>query len=147
MDWDPTTCYHQVCVSNPPFRTMRADTLKQLRNHIEQLHGKTLSELHLHLLDGISDIPSIRSDLNNIDYLVSEWELLASYQINVLKENIKLVYYPTVPLDKQHKPKPNQPNFCGTCYNSDSTYSREWWRSKGILVSDRIWQEIVNISK
>jgi hypothetical protein len=108
-------------------------TLKQLRNHIEQLHGKTLSELHLHL--------------NNIDYLVSEWELLASYQINVLKENIKPVYYPTVPLDKQHDLVPNQPDFCGTCYNSDSTYSRDWWQSKGILVSDRIWQEIVNISK
>lgn len=133
MDWDPMTRRHQVCVSNPPFRTMQASTLIQLRNYVERLHDKTLIELHLHL--------------NNIDYLVSEWELLASYQNNILEQNVELVYYPTVPLDKELVLVPDQPDFCGTCYTSDSAYSRQWWQTKGIQVSDRIWQEVVNISK
>lgn len=135
MDWDPTTYRHQVCVSNPPFRNMQANTLQSLRNYVQQLHNKTIEEIHI-------------KDLNNIDYSVSEWELLSSFQIAVLKNNVDLVYYPTVPLD-QARPdsNPNQPNFCGTCYNSDSGYTREWWSTKAIQVSDHIWNIISKISK
>lgn len=127
MDWEPGTCRHQVCVSNPPFRTMSSTTLKQLRQRVEQ-QGQSIADLHL-TVDNLA---------------VSEWELIANFQLNVLKEDIPLVYYPTVSIDGNQT---SSFDHCATCYNTDSSYSREWWQSKGIEVSDRIWQEVVNISK
>jgi len=135
MDWTPTTYGHQVCVSNPPFRNMQANTLQSLRNYVQQLHNKTIEEIHI-------------KNLSNINYSVSEWELLSSFQITVLKNNVDLDYYPTVPLDQASlDPNSNQPNFCGTGYNSDSQYTREWWSTKEIQVSDHIWNIISKISK
>lgn len=129
MNWDPTTQRHQVCVSNPPFRTMTSSTLRQLRNHIETLHNTGIIELHQKL---------------NSECSVSEWELIASFQLHVLKEDIPVVYYPTVPIrDDRGSPF----DYCATCYDTDKAYDRDWWKSKGVGVSDRIWQEVVNISK
>lgn len=129
MNWDPATRRHQVCVSNPPFRTMDKSTLRQLRKHVEDHHGIGIIEAH-HKLNG--------------DYSVSEWELIASFQLRVLKEDIPVIYYPTVPIgDDRGSPF----DHCATCYNTDREYGREWWKSKGIEVSDQIWQEVVNISK
>jgi len=129
----------QVCVSNPPFRTMTAQILQQLQTHVEQTTGKDLIAWH-HELINLSDE---RHRLS-----ISEWELLANFQQYVLKEDINLVYYPTIPLGETIKyPAPTQPDYCGTCYTSDSAYSRAWWRKQGFEVSDRIWNEIVKISK
>ena len=127
MDWEPGTRRHQVCVSNPPFRTMSSTTLQQLRQHIEQ-QGQSAADSH-----------------STVDHLaVSEWELIANFQLNVLKQDIPLVYYPTVAIDSgQTSPV----DYCATCYDADSAYSQEWWKSKGIMVSDRIWQILSKISK
>jgi hypothetical protein len=130
MDWYPDTRRHQVCVSNPPFRTMQSHILQKLRAYIEQLHNQTVIQLH-----------------ERTNHLVSEWELIANFQIHVLKENINLVYYATVPMDNPPTPGQHRPNYCSTCYNSDSGYTREWWGTKGIQVSDRIWNIISKISK
>jgi hypothetical protein len=115
MDWQPGTYRHQVCVSNPPFRIMQAQTLQKLRAHVEQLHGQPFIQLH-----------------QRTDHLVSEWELIANFQTHVLKENINLVYYPTVPIDKPQLTNPNQPDYCGTCYQGDQEFDSYWWQQKGI---------------
>lgn len=128
MDWEPGTRRHQVCVSNPPFRTMSAETLLQLRRHIEQQCNQSVADIHL-TVDNLA---------------VSEWELIANFQLTVLKEDIPLVYYPTVLLGSNQK---SPVDHCGTCYETDIAYSREWWQSKEIRVSDRIWSILSKISK
>ena len=129
----------QVCVSNPPFRTMTAQALQDLRTHVVQCHNKDLITIHKELIT----IPELNCQIS-----ISEWELLANFQQHVLKQDINLVYYPTVPLGETIKyTTPTQPNYCGTCYASDSAYSREWWRKQGIEVADTIWNEISKISK
>ena len=133
MDWEPGTYRHQVCVSNPPFRTMKTHTLQQLRYHIEKLHKKTIEELHISVIG-----------LNNLDYSISEWELIANFQIHVLKEIIPLVYYPTIPMDDING---SPYNYCRTCYTSDSAFNKDWWKEKNIHVDDSIWYSILNISK
>lgn len=127
MDWEPGTRRHQVCVSNPPFRTMSAVTLQQLRQHIEQ-QGLSVADVHL-TVDNLA---------------VSEWELIANFQLHVLKQDIPLVYYPTVAIDSNQT---STVDYCATCYETDQAYSREWWQSKGITISDRIWQQVINIAK
>ena len=133
MDWEPGTYRHQVCVSNPPFRTMKTHTLQQLQYHIEKLHKKTIEELHISV-----------TGLNNHDYSISEWELIANFQIHVLKEIIPLVYYPTIPIDDING---SPYNYCRTCYTSDSAFNKDWWKEKNIHVDDSIWYSILNISK
>ena len=133
MDWEPGTYRHQVCVSNPPFRTMKTHTLQQLRYHIEKLHKKTIEELHISVIG-----------LNNLDYSISEWELIANFQIHVLKEIIPLVYYPTIPMDDING---SPYNYCRTCYTSDSAFNKDWWKEKNIHVDDSIWYSILNIFK
>ena len=127
MNWQSGTCRHQVCVSNPPFRTMTANTLIKLRTHIEQLHKQPLTRLLL-----------------NADQSLSEWEILASFQNIILKENIPVVYYPTTLIGKNNK---SHLNYCSTCFTTDSAFNRSWWQEKNIAVNDRIWNNIVNISK
>jgi hypothetical protein len=114
IDW---TADHsdQVCVSNPPFRTMWSDTLQQLRSHIEQLHNNSMIAIH-----------------QQLKHLMSEWELIANFQTHVLKQNIELVYYPTVPLSTVYNSMPNQPDYCGTSYQGDSEFDANWWQQKGI---------------
>ena len=129
----------QICVSNPPFRTMTAKSLGQLRTHVAQYHNKDLITIHKELLDTYG---------SSYQVAISEWELLANFQQHVSKQDIDLVYYPTVPLGETIKyTTPTQPDYCGTCYSSDSAYGREWWIEQGITVSDRIWNEISKISK
>lgn len=115
MDWQPGTRRHQVCVSNPPFRTMDSVVLQKLRAHIEQLHGQSVVQLH-----------------QRTAHLVSEWELIANFQTHTLKENINLVYYPTVPMHKPYTTLLKQSNYCGTCYQGDLEFDSVWWQQKGI---------------
>jgi hypothetical protein len=129
MDWEPGTRRHQVCVSNPPFRTMYSQTLKQLRIHIETLHNQTVTQLHL------------------TESMASEWELIANFQLLVLKNTVDLVYYPTIPMIDPPLISANQPSYCATCYNTDADFDRQWWHSKGIAVSDQLWKKLFNIAR
>jgi len=129
MDWESGTYRHQVCVSNPPFRTMYAQTLKQLRIHIETLHNQTVTQLHL------------------TESMASEWELIANFQLLVLKNTVDLVYYPTIPMIDPPLISANQPSYCATCYNTDADFDRQWWHSKGIVISDQLWKKLFNIAR
>jgi hypothetical protein len=106
IDWQPNNT-GQVCVSNPPFRTMQAHTLRSLRAYVEQLHQKSMIEIH-----------------QKLNYLMSEWELIANFQVHVVKQSVDLVYYPTLPMQ--------YPNYCKTCYHGDSEFDTQWWHQKEI---------------
>jgi len=114
IDWNQDHL-DQVCVSNPPFRTMHADVLRQLRTYVQQLHNRSFVELH-----------------QQWKHLMSEWELIANFQTHILKQPIELIYYPTVPLSIVYNNQPNQPNYCGTSYQGDSEFDAIWWQQKGI---------------
>ena len=127
MDWVPGTTHHQVCVSNPPFRTMQANTLVQLRNYVETQHSVSLAQLHKQLDQSLS---------------MSEWELIANFQQHILAQDINLIYYPTVPIEQE--PDPNQNPCCGTCYSNDQAVGRSWFETQNITVSDDIWTKSLN---
>jgi hypothetical protein len=114
IDWQPDNT-DQVCVSNPPFRTMQAHTLQSLRTHIEQRHQKSMIEIH-----------------QKLNYLMSEWELIANFQVHVVKQSVDLVYYPTVPMQSTPVTVANQPDYCKTCYHGDSEFDAQWWHQKEI---------------
>lgn len=111
IDWRPDN-RDQVCVSNPPFRTMQAHTLQLLRAHVEQQHQKSMIQIH-----------------QKLACLMSEWELIANFQTHVLKQNIDLVYCPTLPMNTNMV---SQSNYCKTCYHGDSEFNAEWWHQKEI---------------
>jgi len=140
MNWVSGTSYYQVCVSNPPFRTMTAKTLQQLRIHVENLHNNTLEGMHRS--GGIYRV-GCKEDYDR--YSVSEWELIANFQINLLKENVPLVYYPTAP---PGTPATSQKyNFCITDFGSRTEYSRDWWNKQDVTVPDTIWNNLLKITR
>lgn len=128
----------QVCVSHPPFRTMQAQDLAQLRTHVEQLHDCDFAEWHQqHITSGGGKLNKDGSPR----YLMSEWELLATFQNTVLGQNINLTHFQTdYAIGEQAKT-------CGTCFCTDSEFGRDWWHNAGIVVSDQIWQIVSKISK
>ena len=111
-----------VCVSDPPFRSMSAQILKQLRNHIGdriQLTGAGMSE----------------------------WELIENFRQHVLGESLKLVRYaPHNILNPDKKLDYFSHQFL-THYGTDRNLGKEYFVNQSVTVSDRIWQKIVNISK
>jgi len=117
-------------VSNPPFRTMQANTLRQLRQHVESVHNISFDQLHA-----------------SVGGNMSEWALIANFQLTVLNQSVPLVYYPTVTIGQPVTLIPGQPDYCATCYVTDSAFGQAWWQEKQIDTDDRIWEYIVNISK
>lgn len=124
----------QVCVTDPSFRTMDKQTLIDLRNHVEQVHQKSISEIHLNY-----------ENTSLMD--VTEWELLESFKLYVQGRNPNLVRYAPHSLTNP----PDNLNFFThqflTCYNADKDFGRDWFSDQGVLVSDRIWQILSNINR
>jgi len=140
MNWIPDTTYHQVCVSYPPFRTMTAKTLQQLRDHVENLHSNTFENMHQS-----GGIYRVGHGEDYDHYSVSEWELIANFQINILHETIPLVYYPTA-----YPGTPITPckyDFCVSGFDCDTAYPRDWWANYNITVSDTIWNNLFKIPR
>lgn len=139
MDWAPDRrC--QVCVSNPPFRTMQAATLQKLRQHIQHLHGVGVIEAHTQMYNethvGSGDAP----------FIESEWELIENFRTHVLGEDIDPIYYPTVAWsDTDYNLKNIE--FCTTCFASDAQLGRAWFEKQNILISDQLWQHLEQINK
>jgi hypothetical protein len=129
----------QVCVSHPPFRTMHAQNLVRLREHVEQQLGCGFVDWHQqHLTHNGGDL----NPDGTPQYLMSEWELLVTFQSTVLRQDIGLTQFQTDYTIGE------TPRTCGTCYDTDSAYSRDWWHDYAkIQVSDCIWNEISKISK
>jgi len=129
----------QVCVSHPPFKTMRAQDLIQLRSYVEQQVGCDFINWHQ------QHITHFGGDLNpdgTPRYLMSEWELLATFQTAVLKQDIGLTQFQTdYTIGKE-------PKICGTCFCTDSAFGRDWWHNyAGITVDNSIWDIVSKISK
>ena len=124
----------QVCMSDPPFRTMSKKVLIDLRNHVEMIHKRPLDEVHL--------------DYQNEKAInVSEWELIESFKKYITQENLNLVRYAPHRLENI----PDNLNFFThqflTCYNSDSKFGREFFQKWNVNVSDDLWQILSNISR
>ena len=134
IDWTDTNTA-QVCVSNPPFRTMNKETLIALRKYIFDTHQKDLVDFYLDIQAGGQHL------------LMSEWELLANFEKHILKQDPDLVHYPTYFIDNPPKDLPVNLNYCLTCYVTDSGFERGWWQHKQIDVDNRIWNHILEIPK
>lgn len=132
MNWSPGTYYHQVCVSNPPWRWMNSKILVNLQTYVKDCHGMSLSDFHL----------TKESQL----MLITEWELLANFEQYILQRPLNLVYFPTVPITNALECTDNN-IFCKTCYCADAALGREWFANRGIVVPDVIWQTISLISR
>lgn len=112
----------QVCVSNPPFRTVESNTLQELRNHVgKQIHTTGPG--------------------------MSEWELIENFKQKVQAKELNLVKYAP---HRLNDPSANLKYFDHqflTCYNTDSDLGREWFVDQGIQTTDRIWQILSNINR
>ena len=82
LDWAPGR-RAQVCVSNPPFRTMTANTLRKLREHTQALRGQDLIESHTWLYNTTEFLPN-----GDAPFIESEWELIENFRVHVLGEDI-----------------------------------------------------------
>jgi hypothetical protein len=140
MDWAPE-CRAQVCVSNPPFRTMQANTLQKLRQHIQDLRGQNVTQAHTWLYD---DMHTAGGDA---PFIESEWELIENFRAHVLHEDLNLIYYPTVPWHSLAINKAKNMEFCTTCFASDAQLGRHWFEQQDILISDSVWQRLAQINK
>jgi hypothetical protein len=140
MNWIPDTTYYQVCVSYPPFRTMTAKTLQQLRDHVENLHSNTFENMHQS-----GGIYRVGHGEDYDHYSVSEWELIANFQINILHETIPLVYYPTAYPGTPITPR--KYDFCVSGFDCDTAYPRDWWANYNVIVSDTIWNNLLKIPR
>jgi hypothetical protein len=134
IDWVDTKTA-QVCVSNPPFRTMKKETLKLLRDFFFQTHQKDIVQFQL-------DIQP-----HHKNFLTSEWELLANFEKNILNHDLNLVHYPTYPIDQPPEDSSTGSDYCLTCYVTDSGFDRAWWQHKQINVDDKTWFRICEIPK
>lgn len=109
----------QVCVSNPPFRTMQATVLKQLRNYV----GKKL---------------------NQTGPGMSEWELIENFRQQVLGQQLNLVKYAPHSLGDTTADLDYFDYQFLTCYGTDKDLGRDFF---DFLISDRIWQILSNINR
>ena len=139
MDWIPDR-RAQVCVSNPPFRTMHAKTLQQLRDYIMDLRGHTIEQAHSWLYDtfynGIGEAP----------FIESEFELIENFRTHVLKENLNLIYYPVV--DSFYEPDSTHiEEYCVTNFVTDHVLGKRWLDQQNIVVTDEMWTRLQKINK
>jgi hypothetical protein len=132
IDWEPTNTA-QVCVSNPPFRSMTAQDLEALRNYVETLHNQSFVDVWTRCT-------------TRFDCLASEWELLENFKTHVQQQPSHLTYYPTCPKDHV-KTKQSGPDFCEHHFMSDASFGRDELAKLNIEVTDQIWQHLEKISK
>jgi hypothetical protein len=141
MNW-ASDCRAQVCVSNPPFRSMQADTLKKLRQHLQELRGHTVIQSHTWLYDTFT----VASN-GDAPFIESEWELIENFRVHVLNQDINLVYYPVLPLSLSGSYNTQNLEFCVTCYVSDRSLGKSWFEQQDIFVPAQIWQQLEQINK
>lgn len=124
----------KVCVSDPAFRTMHANILKDIRNYIENRTGQSFEDINLAL---------IRQDTSS----VSEWELIEHYKYHVRGIKPHLIKY--APHDFTHTKY--DLNFFShqfiTCYCTDAGIGQQWYLDQGIIDFDRYWHKLQQIKK
>lgn len=127
MNWGQPGQEYQVCVSNPPFRTMEAQTLADLRNYVETVHGCNILDVDRKIYCEYNKNPGIQS----------EWELIANFQLRIQQRSIPLVYFAVRPFENMNSNR----TYCGTTYTPESI-ERSWYQTRGIECSDEIWNNI-----
>lgn len=132
IDWEPDNTA-QVCVSNPPFRSMAAQDLVALRNYVEALHKQPFNNVWTYFV-------------SRPDCSASEWELLENFKARVQKQPSGLIYYPTCPKDYV-KTNKSIPDFCEHHFVSDAEFGRNELAKHNIETTDQIWQHLEKISK
>lgn len=125
---------NQICVNDPPFRTMHRQTLCDIRNHVEQTHNRSISDVHLDYQ-------------NKLSIRITEWELLESFKLYVQGITPNLIRYaPHSLMDI-----PDNLNFFThqflTCYNADQDFGREWFAKQDIVVTDDMWNRLTEIRR
>jgi hypothetical protein len=131
--WAPNNTA-QVCVSNPPFRSMQSRDLVDLRAYIEKLHNRPFDQIWNSCVD------------EHGHAAVSEWELLENFKTYVQQSPSELTYYPTCAKDHT-KTKQSEPDFCEHHFLSDAEYGRDELAKFNIKVTDQIWQHLEKISR
>lgn len=112
----------QVCVSNPPFRTVSSDTLRDLRDHA----GEKL------FVTGPG---------------MSEWELIENFKHYIKGEKLNLIKYAPHQLADVTADLDYFSHQFLTCYCTDSELGRAWFADKMIYTSDRIWEILSGIHR
>lgn len=106
----------RICTSVAAFRDMYAETLNSLRQFVEQRFDLNFVDLHY----------SLSKDRR---YAISEWELLESYRLYVLKQKTNWAFCPPRDYIEYHNPIAAghpQPYFY-TYYGTDSDLGPQWW--------------------
>ena len=139
MNWAPNR-RAQVCVSSPPFRTMHAKTLQQLRDYIVDLRGHTIAQSHTWLHD------TFRNEIDATLFIESEFELIENFRTHVLKENLNLMYYPV--RDSFYGPDNTyQEEYCVTNFVTDHVLGKRWLDQQNISITDEMWTRLQKINK
>ncbi len=114
-----------VITSNSAFRDTKAEWWKSMRSYIENRFGQSLLDLH-------KDLDSVKG--------VTEWELIESYKINVLKIEPE---FDTLFCQEMTNPqeKITDAKF-STCWCVDRELGYEWWQHQGIDLS--LWEVLPN---
>ena len=111
--------------SNSAFRDTKAKWWNSMRSYIENRFNQSLLDLH-------KDLESLQG--------VTEWELIESYKINVLKIDPKFgtlfCQEITNPQDQVLGPK------FSTCWCVDRELGYEWWHTQGINLD--LWEILPN---
>lgn len=121
---------HQVCVSNPPCRTMTASTLVDLRAYVEKVHGCNIVDANF----------KVHAETNGNAGVQSEWELIANFQHKIQNNPVPLEFYPTYPIERVHTTVDRYP-FCGTTFEPEN-FTREWFVEYGIECDNSVWNNI-----
>jgi hypothetical protein len=114
----------QLCVSHPPFRDLDLIEIKNLREYVEKRFNQDFITIHF----------NISQDTR---HSVSEWELLAWYKHTVLKQDLKLIHWPTVDIEKLI----NKDILASTCWRSDRGIDQSWWKAQSIEW-ETYWQSL-----
>jgi hypothetical protein len=126
-----------ITVSNPPWRLMSAEVLKDLRSYVENIHSVDFIQYHL----------DYARNHNEQLCTWSEWELIELYQSRVLNQPTLLKFCPPM-IFQQAMPTKNLP-FTISMLNlsSEMAMGRSWFEQMGVPVSDNHWQKASCIKK
>ena len=117
------------CLSSVPFRLLQRDLMANLRSHIENLHGKSLFEMHLELFE---QSKLVAFDPEAKTMVMSEFQLIEVYR--------NRYYHTPMPIER-----------CGASHFSHSSI-KDWnterkWFEERIPVSNQHWQSLTEFGK
>lgn len=122
-----------VGTSGCPFRDIKIDIVKLLREHVETIHHvqnniyKSFSEIHQHYQF-------------NTTLSISEWELYERFRKYILSQELDMVFYP--PHSHHDSSTYNDKLFFATCFSSDRSLGADWFKSQNVPDVDLYWDKL-----